>query len=235
MEDVPYTYTVMVPETTMQQQTRSYYVCTPKTVTSQVPVTKCVAVACSTPAVDATCGTCAPACDTGCAPAKAKCGLFGRRRGGFDAGCGTAVSACAPAVTYQTVTEMQTITQTVYERELKTDVVNVPVTTCKPETRTVMRKVCKLVPETREVMVNVTTCKPEVRKGTRQVTVCEESVENRTVSYCELVPYTETIQVPVSNPCVDACAPACHTGYSNGGKVRGGLFSRKARGGCGGC
>ena len=39
------------------------------------------------------------------------------------------------------------------------------------------------------------------RTASRPFFVCEMATETQTVNYVEMVPYTETIQVPVAAPC----------------------------------
>jgi hypothetical protein len=69
----------------------------------------------------------------------------------------------------------------------------------QPVQRTGTRTVCETVPQTREVTVNVTTMQPVQRTGTR-LRVVQETVQetvNVTQTYCERVPYTYTVRVPV--------------------------------------
>jgi hypothetical protein len=59
--------------------------------------------------------------------------------------------------------------------------------------------VAETVPQTREVVVNVTTMQPVQRTGTR-LRVVQETVQetvNVTQTYCETVPYTYTVRVPI--------------------------------------
>jgi hypothetical protein len=66
--------------------------------------------------------------------------------------------------------------------------------------------VTRQAPRTREVVENVTTMQEVERVGTRRKTV-EETV-NVTETYCEIVPVTTTVRVPVWSMQPAGCCPA---------------------------
>ena len=86
------------------------------------------------------------------------------------------------------------------------------------------------MPQTRQISVPVTTMKAVQRTATRQVVEMVPTTEMRTETYCEMVPYTEQIQVPVpAAPCPPSpCPPGYSAPYGYG--VQHGMV-----GGCGGC
>jgi hypothetical protein len=108
------------------------------------------------------------------------------------------------------------------------------------QTRNATRTVCETVPETREVTVNVTTCQQVQRTGTRTVYQNVPTQEKRTVTYCEMVPYTttETVSASYGSCCTGGCDSGCGAGcgggcdgYSNcGGRGRRGLFRGRCSG-----
>ena len=235
--DEPYNYTVQVPHTEMKPTTRTWTVCVPKQITEQVPVCRTVRVPVA-PACGATtggCGGCASTCAASCDPCAKSCGgLFRKlfhRHGGSS--CGTSHEC---GYTTQTVTEMVTRCRTVYERENKSETVNVPVTTYTTENKTgtrkvgkqvteaktvnvnvakcvtevvnATRKVCKQVTENKEITVPVTTCKNVTKEGTRQVTTYENAQVTRDETYTVAVPYQETVQVAASTGCNTGCGHA---------------------------
>jgi hypothetical protein len=95
--------------------------------------------------------------------------------------------------------QLRTGTRTVTEMVPQTREVTVNVTTLQPQQRTGTRTVTEMVSQTREVTVNVTTLQPQQRTGTRTRLVPETVQEtvNVTQAYCEMVPYTYTVRVPV--------------------------------------
>jgi len=62
------------------------------------------------------------------------------------------------------------------------------------------RTVYSTVPVTREVEVPVTTFQTQQRTGTRTNWVPQPITTTVNQSYCEMVPYTQTINVPVYTP-----------------------------------
>jgi hypothetical protein len=116
--------------------------------------------------------------------------------------------------------------RTVYSNQSVTKEIEVPITRCVPATKKATRTIYSVVPETKEIEVQVakvvpvtkkgthtvyftqpvtkeievpvTTCTIETRTGTRTRMVCQAVTETVTQRYCVMVPYTETIQVPVA-------------------------------------
>jgi len=247
--DQPYDYIVCKPVTTMQKQNRTYTVCVPTTVTVNETFTRMVAVPCTATVGGVTvgCGVAeAPACASSCDSDCGRKGLFARlcgkkKKGGCDSSCGStavaacgAPAACAPAVSYQCVTETRPVTRTVMTYQTKTDVVEVPVTTITQEKQTGMRKVCQVTPVTRDVDVTTMQRSNVVRKGTHKVCQVVPVTKEVDVTECVVTPYTETIQVPVAmgyGAVAGGCGGGCDTVYatascdSDCGKKRG-LFGR---------
>jgi hypothetical protein len=73
------------------------------------------------------------------------------------------------------------------------------VTVCRPEVRTQTVQVTEMVPEQQTRTVNYTVCVPQRQVRTENVTTFQCVPEQRTASYCVMVPYTalQQIQVPV--------------------------------------
>lgn len=88
---------------------------------------------------------------------------------------------------------------------------------CDRVEKTAIRKVCDMHREDREVEVCVVRCRPEER--VRTVYDCVPEKVTRKVTYCEMVPYQETIRVPVCPPV------SCDSGCGHG-RVFGGFLSR---------
>jgi hypothetical protein len=92
--------------------------------------------------------------------------------------------------------------RTVYDCVPQTREVMVNVTTFKPVLRTGSRTVYDCVPQTREVMVPVPKTTLVEKKGTRKRLVCATVAAKVQVAetYCETVPYTYKVKVPVYVP-----------------------------------
>jgi len=109
------------------------------------------------------------------------------------------VDACGNCTyTCQQVMETVPVTRCVTTPVMSTKEITVNVVRCEAETRQGKRTVVECIPVVQDVTVNVCSYERQERQGTR--TVCEYKTEavSRTVKYCEMVPYTETIQVPQS-------------------------------------
>jgi hypothetical protein len=121
----------------------------------------------------------------------------------------------------QTVTETRPVCRTVVERIPVQREVEVCQTVCDRVEKKGVRLVCKTVTVPQEVTVNVCSYKTEKKSGVR--IVCEVVPEKvkRKVQICTMVPYQQTIRVPVCVPTPGCCETS---GYYGGG--RGGLFHR---------
>ena len=182
---VPYTYTELVPVTTPQRQVQTYYT----TVTREVPYSYTAYVPVCTPqtrlqtycvAVPEEVVRQVPVCRAVSEQVTDPC-------------TGECKTVC------RKVTELQEVRSVVSRLVPQTREVTVNVTTMQAQQRTGTRTVCESVPQTRTVTVNVTTLQAQQRTGTRQRVVQETVQEtvNVTQTYCETVPYTYTVRVPV--------------------------------------
>jgi hypothetical protein len=75
------------------------------------------------------------------------------------------------------------------------------------------------VPVTKDVIVRVCNYENQERTGVRTVYDRKTEAVSRTVRYCEMVPYTETVMVPQGGDC--AVSSEC----DSGGRRR--LFGRR--------
>ena len=131
--------------------------------------------------------------------------------------CGRCYTKC------ERVTEMVKVKRCVVECVPVTREVEVCRTVCDRVDKTGKRKVCDYVRQEKEVEVCVVRCEPQERVC--KVWECVQTKEKRKVSYCEMVPYQETIRVCVSPACDSCCDKGCGQR-----RIFGGLFNR-----CGGC
>jgi hypothetical protein len=198
-KQVPHTYTVCVPVTTYEKRLVTRYTSVPRTVECDVPCRTCGYDGC-----DGGCGRrlfrrgCRHQCDS-------DCGNYGSS----DACCTEVrhvqrtVYDCVPQQVEVTVpvcnwkTEQRAGMRIVCERVPQTREITVNVCSYETQQRTGKRLVCETVPETREVTCNVTTYQRVEKTGTRTVYQCVPVTETRKVTYCEMVPYTTTVSVPV--------------------------------------
>ena len=117
------------------------------------------------------------------------------------------MSAGGCGVSYQTVTEYQTVSRTVMQQQVSTVTESVPVTTYQTVQKSGNRQVAKSVPVTSTV--DVTTYQAVQKTGTRQVArsvPVTNTVDVTTMSYqqqarqgmrtvCKTVPVTSTVDV----------------------------------------
>ena len=182
----------------MTAQTRNFTVCVPKTYTENVAVTKTVMV----PVVTDACGTAPSACaPASCSPCgSSKKGLLHRHAGRSDASASYAAPTSSMAC--QTVTEMHAVTKTVMHREMRSETINVPVTSYQSIAKTGTRTVNVMVPVTKQVTTPVTTYQTVAKTGTRTVNV--NVAVNKEVTYpvttYQTVAKTGTRTVNVCNP-----------------------------------
>jgi hypothetical protein len=239
-KQVPYKYTVMQQVVEPVTRTVTTYQCVPKQVMDTV--TSCHMVASF--AIDPCTGCCIRVC-TPCVTTQQVCRTIMERipvtREVTENVCRyvpvekegvRTVCEAVPSVQEVTVNVCRLVpvekegVRTVCESVPETQEVVVNVVRCVPVEKEGSRTICETVPELREFTVNVTTYNKVEKQGTRKRIVCEwvEEVVPVTETYCEMVPYTTTVNVP----CVPSYAPPC---YDNGGG-RGGLFGRLGGGCC---
>lgn len=178
--------TVMVPETVQQTRTVTYCELERREQQVTVPVCRTVQEQCTD-----NCGNCYTCCKRVMEEqtvTRVVCVPVTKTR---EVTCN--VTVCKP--------QQQTVKRIICEPVTSTREITVPVTRCETQQRTLKRTICEMVPETRDVTVNVTTCKAEQRTGTRTVYDCKRETVTRKVLCNEMVPYTETIKVPVCNTC----------------------------------
>lgn len=226
-EQVPYTYTVMQPET--RTRTENYQVCVPvsraetRSYTVMVPqqekrtgtrqVARVVAETVSVPVTrdrgrwEERCveRPCATACNT-CCPTGGRRGLFGRRFAGYAGDCGVNAcceASCAPATTtvMQRVWVPSCVTtteqRTVNRVRCETENFEYTCTVMKPETRQQTVNVTSYEMRPQSREVSCTVMVPKTQTGTRAVTTCKTESYEETVNYTVCVPQQVQRQVQV--------------------------------------
>ncbi|MBI1347718.1 hypothetical protein GC163_15695 [bacterium] len=211
-EEVEKEYTVMVPMTETKQGVRKVMQCVPVVKKTTVCEDKgqWVQQAVETPA----CAPCAPACGgcSACAPAIA-CGCASP----CNSACGT---TCAPATKMVWVPNVvqREVEVTVQEMQCVDQPYEYQVTTCVPEVKKCMVKVCKMTTEEVDYSWTETVCKEEVKTCQKQVCDWEDVVETRQVKKCVAVPKSkmeeyecttyECVTEEVKSQ-VKVCTPVC--------------------------
>ncbi len=216
---------VKVCQNTWTEQDQKYTYCEPVWGKTKVMRTVCETVCVPT---QVACAPPAPACDSGCGSSAKRKGLFSRlcHKPSCDdpcpAPCPTACAApCEPCVqtvmvrqVVQKQVECEVATCTMVQKE---GVRKVRVCTptwveqdsvvyrCVPVEQVGERMVCTPTWVDREVPV--TRMVPVEKVGTRRVCQPVMVKKSMDVSYCERVPYTTTIRVPVAAPCAPCAAP----------------------------
>ncbi len=246
-KQVPYTYTVMQQVVEPVKRVVTTYQCVPKTVVEHVSSCHMVASVCCDPCTGCCISVCRPVMTT-CAVQRVimesvpvqhevtehVCRLVPVQKEGVRTVCET-----VPVTQEVTVNVCKLVpvekegVRTVQETVPVTQEVTVNVCKLVPVEKTGTRLVCETIPETREYTVNVTTYNRVEKQGVRKRLVCEwvEEVVPVTQTYCEMVPYTHVINVPVCQPAPVCCDP-CYTPARGGCGSRGMLFGRLFGGGC---